>query len=231
MGGRVVAEQPRHGFRAGHDTVLLAAAVPAGAGDRVLELGSGAGIASLSLARRVPEARILGIEIDEDLVRMARDNAARNGMEERLRFIAGDVVTFKSDGPFDHVFFNPPFHPNTGQVSPVAGRDSAKRDVRDCVAEWTRRALAHVKPTGTVTAILRTDRVGEMLAEAKGHSVTIFPLYPHAGETPKRTLVRIVQGKEAQLRRSPGLILHERGGRNTQPAEAVLRHGMPLDLG
>jgi len=43
---------------------MLAAAVPAEAGSRVLELGSGTGIAALCLAKRVPDLDVLGIEID-----------------------------------------------------------------------------------------------------------------------------------------------------------------------
>jgi tRNA1(Val) A37 N6-methylase TrmN6 len=230
LGGCILAEQPRDGFRAGHDTVLLAAAVPGGAGDSVLELGSGAGIASLCLAWRVPEIRILGTEIDADLVRIAGENAARNGMAGRVRFMTADVLSSNTAELFHHVFFNPPFHPDTGQISPNSARDSAKRDVQDCVVQWTRAALALVKPEGTVTAIARADRVEELLAEATGHMATVFPLYPRAGETPKRAIVRIVKGREARLRCAAGLILHESDGRNTGEAEAVLRHAAALDL-
>jgi len=211
--------------------VLLAAAVPGAAGDSVLELGSGAGVASLCLAWRVPHVQVLGVEFDVDLVRISIENAARNGMAGRARFVTDDVVTFKAGELFHHVFLNPPFHPDTGPISPNQRRDSAKRDRRDCVAAWTRAALALVKRSGTVTAIVRADRVDEMLAEASGHSATVFPLYPHAGETPKRAIVRIAKGREAPLRRAAGLILHEPGGRNTDAAEAVLRHGAALDLG
>ena len=94
LGGRVVAAQPADGFRAGHDTVLLAAAVPAEPGSTVLELGSGVGIASLCLAARVPGVRIVGVEIDPDLVRLANDNAAHNDLSARVSFIAADASNF-----------------------------------------------------------------------------------------------------------------------------------------
>jgi len=53
LGGSVQYAQPRHGFRSGIEPVLLAASVPAKAGDRVLEGGSGAGAALLCVAARV----------------------------------------------------------------------------------------------------------------------------------------------------------------------------------
>ena len=79
LDGRVRYVQPRHGFRSGIEPVLLAAAVPARAGDRVLEGGSGAGAALLCLAARVPGVRGLGIEQDPALVTLAKRNAAANG--------------------------------------------------------------------------------------------------------------------------------------------------------
>jgi tRNA1(Val) A37 N6-methylase TrmN6 len=227
LGGRVLAVQPQAGFRAGHDTVLLAAAVPATGDERVLELGSGAGIASLCLARRVEGVRILGVEADAALARLANDNAARNAMAERVRFIAGDVAGFAESG-FDHVFFNPPFHPASGQRSRDAARDRAMRDTDNAIAAWTKAALARVKAGGTVTAILRADRGAEMLAAASGEGAIVFPLFPHAGEAPKRVIVRIVKGASTGLHTVKGLVLHQADGRNTDGAEAVLRHAAPL---
>lgn len=232
LGGRVIADQPERGFRAGHDTVLLAAAVPAVAGDRILELGSGTGIASLCLAVRVPDVEVMGIEIDLELVDVANANAGLNSVAERAKFIPGAIASANIPGaPFDHVFFNPPFHPDTGQVSPSATRDRAKRDPGQAIPRWTELALRLVKQGGTVTGIVRVDRVDEMLAPVGAAAVLLFPLLPKAGEPPKRCIVRITSGKRADLVRAAGLILHEADGRNTEAAEAVLRHGSALDLG
>lgn len=228
LGGRVLADQPKSGFRAGHDTVLLAASVPVLPGERVLELGSGAGIASLCLAVRVPQVTILGTEIDEGLVSVANANATLNQVADRVRFEAGDAGTLDLSTKFDHVFFNPPFHPETGRGSPDLSRERAKRGGDDLIARWTCVALAHA--TATVTAILRADRIEEMLAEAKGHLAHVLPLLPRAGETPKRVIIRIETGKSGEVRVLEGFVLHEADGKNTDDAEAVLRHGAALTL-
>jgi tRNA1(Val) A37 N6-methylase TrmN6 len=231
LGGRLLIAQPRSGFRAGHDTVLLAAAVPAASGSHVLELGSGSGVASLCLASRVPGARVLGVEIDPELVALANDNAARNAMADRVRFQAGDAETASHHGAaFDHVFFNPPFHPASGQESPVAARTLAMRDSANTIGEWTRIALDLTKPGGTVTAMLRSDRVDDMLANAEANSAVLFPLFPRAGEPPKRTIVQLLKTGTARTRVAAGLILHKSDGGNTEAAEAVLRHGAALTL-
>ena len=79
LGGRVRLYQPVKGYRAGVDPVLLAAAVPARAGDHVLELGCGAGQALLCLAARVPGLRLTGVELQAAYADLARRNGALNG--------------------------------------------------------------------------------------------------------------------------------------------------------
>ena len=54
LGGRVRLLQPRRGYRVAVDAVLLAAAIDAAAGERVLDLGAGVGAVGLCLAARVP---------------------------------------------------------------------------------------------------------------------------------------------------------------------------------
>ncbi|MDD2325451.1 MAG: methyltransferase, partial [Alphaproteobacteria bacterium] len=67
LGKRFEVEQPAEGYRIAVDTLLLAAAVPARGGERVLELGCGVGGAMLALAARVPDVAITGIEVQMDM--------------------------------------------------------------------------------------------------------------------------------------------------------------------
>jgi tRNA1Val (adenine37-N6)-methyltransferase len=228
LGGRIVAAQPKNGFRAGHDSVFLAAAIPDEPGANVLELGSGAGIASLCFAWRASHSSVQGLEIDPELVEIANANADRNGMGGRVRFSKTDVRAFRGE-LFDHVFFNPPFHPGESTQSPNAARDVAKRDSGDSIRLWTDVALAEVRPGGTVTAILSFERLPDMLASLKGHAVWVFPLYPRFGVEPKRAIVQITVDS-GEIAFCGGLVLHRDDGSNSVEAEAVLRFASPLAL-
>jgi tRNA1(Val) A37 N6-methylase TrmN6 len=229
LGGRLTIAQPRSGFRAGHDAVLLAAAVPASGGEHVLELGAGSGVVSLCLTARVLGIAARGIEIDPELVRLANENAARNRLADRARFVEGDAESLDPRGEFfDHVFFNPPFHPDTGQISPYSTRDRARRDQGEMVSRWTRLGLAATREGGTVTAIVRADRQQEVVDIVAGRGASILPLFPRKGEAPKRVIIRIVKGGVAPERVAAGLILHATDGKPTPEADAILRHMAPL---
>jgi tRNA1Val (adenine37-N6)-methyltransferase len=224
LGGRLVVRQPRAGFRAGLDAVMLAAAVPARPGETALELGSGVGTAALCLARRVEGVTVDGIELDAELVDIAVTNAETNALSDRVTFLAGDVLDppRKLRRSFDHVFCNPPFHGAEGEASPDLDRARAKMD-EGRLADWLTAGVKRTRSGGTFTAILRADRLNEALAALPSGGATIFPLWPKAGLAAKRVIVRVLKGARAPLVLAPGLVLHAAGGGYTPEADAVLR--------
>jgi tRNA1(Val) A37 N6-methylase TrmN6 len=120
LGGALKICQPRRGYRAGIDAVLLAATVPdtCKPGGHVLDVGAGTGVVGLCVARRLVTAHVTLIEREPDYVRLARQNVVLNGLESRVEVIASDVVdNIKSQpklaqiaGSFEHVLANPPYN-------------------------------------------------------------------------------------------------------------------------
>jgi tRNA1(Val) A37 N6-methylase TrmN6 len=231
LNGRVIVRQPVRGFRSGLDAVMLAAAVPASSGDEILELGSGAGVASLCLAARVPVCSILGVEIDSALVEIANANARANGVGARIRFIANDALAPPEElrRSFAHVFSNPPFHGSDGETSPDVSRERALHD-DGRLADWLTAGLKRVVSGGSFTAIIRADRLAEALSALSERGVTIFPLWPRVGEPAKRVILQATKGSRAPTTLLAGLVLHESDGRYTREADAILRDGASLAL-
>jgi tRNA1(Val) A37 N6-methylase TrmN6 len=231
LGGRVLVRQPTHGFRAGLDAVMLAAAIPARAGEEILELGAGAGTASLCLARRISGVTLVGIEIDPDLAELAKSNAKANAMDACVSFVAGDALDLPAAlrRQFDHVFCNPPFHGDEGEISPDTARARALQD-GGRLADWLTAGLKRTASGGTFTAILRADRIGEALAALPERGVTIFPLWPRATVQAKRIIVQVWKESRAPFQILPGLVLHRADGRYTAEADAVLRGEAALTL-
>jgi tRNA1Val (adenine37-N6)-methyltransferase len=230
LNGRIAVRQTTDGFRSGLDAVMLAAAVPAGEDGEVMELGAGAGAASLCLAARVSSYRVTGVEIDAALTELANANAHTNGMDMRVRFVVADAFHLPQDlkREFAHVFSNPPFH-GEGMAAPDAARRRALQD-EGRLADWLETGAKRTISGGTFTTIIRADRLGEALAVWPGVGVIVFPLWPRAGEAAKRVILQLRKGSAAPLAVLPGLVLHVVDGRFTPEADAILRDGASLAL-
>jgi tRNA1(Val) A37 N6-methylase TrmN6 len=236
LGGRVRVRQPTSGYRVAIDPVFLAASVPAEPHQLVLDVGCGAGAAMLCLAARVPQVRVVGLEMQRDLVRLAGDNAILNAMEARVSVMIGDLLhppPRLSPGAFDHVMANPPFH-ERDRATPAAtpGKAAATIEGDADLAAWVRFCLAMARPKGTVTFIHRADRLDALIGEIAGRAgeVVIYPLWPGEDRPASRILVRARKQIAAPARLARGLVLHRPDGRPTDRADAVLREGRGLEL-
>ena len=231
LDGRIEVRQPKKGFRAGLDAVMLAAAVPARRGDTLLELGTGVGTASLCLAARVAGCAIDGVEMEESLVALANHNAAANRFAERAKFHEADALALPAwlRRDFSHVFCNPPFHDEDAHLPPHRAKARATHDHGN-LGKWLLAGLKRVAPRGTLTMIIRADRLKDLLGRAPEDGVTVFPLWPRGIEPAKRLIVQIRKGAASQSVMLPGLVLHEEDGRYTPEAEAVLRGAGALKL-
>jgi tRNA1(Val) A37 N6-methylase TrmN6 len=231
LGGRVRYCQPAAGFRSGIEPVLLAAAVPARAGQTVLEGGTGAGAGLLCLLARVPGVRAVGIERDPALAAVATANISSNGLADQARILAADLLT--ADGPamVDHAFANPPYHLADGTLPANEGRAAAKV-APDGIAPWIVALARRLRHRGTLTLALPAHRLSEAmtaLRPARLGAAVLFPLWPRADVAAKLVLIQARRGGTGGDRLSAGLVLHDAGGFTAQ-AEAVLRQGHALDL-
>jgi tRNA1(Val) A37 N6-methylase TrmN6 len=233
--------QPRSGYRAGLDGVLLAAAVLARDDQQVLDVGSGVGVVGLAVARRLSQIRVTMIERNPQLAEMARSNAARNGLSGRVQVIEADVARPLSDiarlmpppESFDHAVANPPYHAEgRGTASGDAAKAAANAMPRGALDRWVRFMAAMTRPGGTATLIHRADALHEILAALSRRfgGAVVLPVYPRDGEAASRVLVQAVKGSRAGLELRPGLILHGAGHGFRPDVEAILRHGAGLTL-
>jgi len=236
LGGRVRLCQPVDGARVSIDPVFLAAAVAVEPGELVLDIGCGTGAAMLCIAAREPQCRVVGLERQRELVRIAGDNLILNGMATRVSVMVGDLLQPPpriSAGAFDHVIANPPYlERGRGNETPNPARAEAMIEGDADLGDWVRFALSMVRPKGTVTFIHRADRIDAVLGHIAGRAgeVVVYPLWPGLGKPASRILVRSRKQVAAPARLAVGMVLHEPDGRFTASAEAILRGGEALVL-
>lgn len=239
LGGRLRLLQPRRGHRFGHDAVILAAATPARPGDRVVDLGAGVGLAGLALATRVPGCRVTLVEIEPALAALARENAACNGLADRVDVaaldVAADAATFAASGlspaSAGAVLMNPPFNDAaSAQASPDKTRARAHVATPRLLAEWVGAAERLLVIDGTLALIWRADGLGDVLnalRESFG-CIAVTPIHPRPDAPAIRIVATAVKASRAPLALLPPLVLNDAAGRPSAPAEAILRDLAPL---
>ena len=237
--GRITFHQPATGYRTAIDTLLLAASVAAKAGDRVLDMGCGVGGVMLALGARVGKVAIDGIEIQPQLVNLAKTNIPINNMDGTLRVFEGDISKQLpgeiSGGDYDFVMSNPPFMAD-GRGNPPPGTMKRTANVEGTadLGQWLGAALGLVRRKGTVVIIQRADRLGEIMAaieaarDKNGESagdVTILPIHPRAGEPANRVIVSFRRGVKTPVTLLEGISVHGDGEGYTALLDKVLDGG------
>jgi tRNA1(Val) A37 N6-methylase TrmN6 len=241
LGGKLLLRQPRRGHRVGHDAILLAAACPARARERVVDLGAGVGAAGLALALRVDGTKVTLVEIDAGLAALAAENARANGLAARVSSAVLDVAAPASAfaaaglGPESvaRVLMNPPFNdPVRQRVSPDRQRRLAHAGPGGTLVAWIKTAARLLRPGGTLTLIWRADGLADVVRalDAAFGALNVLPVHSKAGEPAIRILVRAAKASRAPLVLLPGLVLNDDAGVPSAQAELVLRGGAALPL-
>ncbi|MEZ5724183.1 MAG: methyltransferase [Paracoccaceae bacterium] len=237
LGGRLRIEQPANGYRAGADAVMLGAACPAVPGQAVLELGCGAGVASLCLAARVQGLRLTGIERDPVAAALARANAARNGIV--MQVVEADLAAMPAElraQGFDQVIMNPPFFA-AGTRSANSARADARHEETP-LAGWIDTGLRRLHPGGRLTIIHLAERLDAILcgfADRVG-DIAILPIAAREGRAAGRVILSARKGARGPLRLLAPFIMHEGAAHMgdaenlTENAQAILRHAAVLVL-
>jgi release factor glutamine methyltransferase len=80
------------------------------AGPRIVDVGTGSGAIAITLAKHLPKASITATDISSAALAVARDNAARQGVAERIEFLECDLLDHpQAAGPWDVIVSNPPY--------------------------------------------------------------------------------------------------------------------------
>ncbi len=235
LGGALAIRQPRDGYRAATDPVLLAAAVGARPGQSVLELGCGVGVAALALARRVPGLDLWAIERQAPYAELARLNAQENGLQ--LHVEIGDLAKMPVAlrRTFDHVMANPPYYLPASPAARDPGRDAALREETP-LEDWIDAALRRLRQGGHLTLIHLADRLPRILAALEGRAgaIAVRPISARVGREAGRVLVCARKGARGPFRLLSPLVMHNGdshrhdGNDFSTAAQALLRDGASM---
>jgi tRNA1Val (adenine37-N6)-methyltransferase len=230
LGGRLRVIQKKAGYRASVDALLLSHFVVLGEGERCVELGTGSGIIALILALRHRCRRLLGIEIQEELVAMATRSVALNGLAGSVEIRRGDVrypESIDDPGSFDVAVFNPPYRRlRSGRLNRDSGKALARHEIAGTVGDFLGAAAHLLRHGGRSYAIYPARRMVEFLSRMRACRIEpkrMQLVHSRRGGIGQFILVEGVKGGREQLIVMPPLFIHKEEGGYTEEMEAIFR--------
>lgn len=240
LDGRISLLQPKTGYRASIDALFLAASVSINPEDEpkskafsshphsVLDIGTGAGSALLACASRLPSISGVGLEFQRDMVRLANQNIVKNGFQDRLEVMQGDLLVPPprlAAGSFSHVMANPPYYESQAAVeSPRDTKALSNHDNGITLDKWVDFAFRMLKPKGYASFVFTAARFDDLMACLYGRfgEITFFPLWPKQGREAKRVIIRARKNVKCNARILPGMVVHDEAGEYTSEAKNIL---------
>ncbi len=228
--GEIKLAQRKKGYRFSLDAILLADFVHTEPADRIIELGSGCGVIPLWLSRRRKFTSILGVEIQPELARLARQNVALNGEEGRIRILEGDLreLSQRMDkGSYDVVICNPPYRKvASGRLNPDRERAIARHDIC-CTLEDMVRVTSHLLHSrGRLFTVCLAERYAELLKELfrwRMSPVRVRFVHPRPEEKASHFLLEAMKGSRKGLVVLPPLFVYQQGEEYTHTMREIFQ--------
>jgi tRNA1Val (adenine37-N6)-methyltransferase len=230
LGGRLQIIQKKRGYRFSLDALLLAHFAVLRDGDDLIDLGTGGGIIALILAQRVHCGRVLGIDVQDELVAIAKRNVILNGLAGQIEIRRGDVrrPEFLCDPQsFSVAVFNPPYRRlRSGRMNPDPEKAVARHEIAGTAAEFLAAAVHVLRPEGRVYAIYPATRMVQLLARMREFRIEpkrLRLVHSCPGGSGAFVLVEGVKEGREGLKVLPPLCIHERRGGYTSEMTEIFR--------
>ncbi len=235
LGGGIKIWQPKKGYRAGIDPILLAASVNVVEGQKVLDLGCGVGTASFAIGYRIKNVELYGIEVQKSFADLAELNSKENGIELKLE--CNNILNLSSDmvsKSFDHVIANPPYFDRKSSIKAMDFLKEKSLGDTCSLSDWLKVAARRVKPKGYVHFIIRTERLLELFSNMPNSlgSLVVTPIISRKNENAKLSILHAKKNGRADFVISSPIILHpvkdETPEKYVPEINEVLRNGASL---
>ncbi len=148
----------------------------------VLDLGSGIGSVGMIAAWRLPGARFVTIEAQEESVRLARKSAQYNDLAGRYEIRQGDFrepALLRAEEKFDLILGSPPYFPvGAGLEGNHPQKVACRFELRGDIAAYCAVAAAHLGPGGFFACVFPDDQFERATAAARDAGLAIVRRRP-----------------------------------------------------
>ena len=210
--------QSKKGYRFSIDAVLLEQFISARHSSKGIELGTGSGVISILLAKRLSNIQIKAVELQKTLADRAKRNVKLNGLEDRIEIIHMDIKELKeiyATNSFNFVYTNPPFRkPKTGRMSIDRERAIARHEIEISLQELISTTSHLLKHSGRFYLIYHPFRLVELISFLKDSRLEpkrMRFVHSREGDEAKMVMIEAAKGSGTWLKIDPPLYLYEKG--------------------
>ncbi|MEG1286799.1 MAG: tRNA1(Val) (adenine(37)-N6)-methyltransferase [Clostridium sp.] len=211
--------QKKTGFRFGVDAVLLADFTNVKRKHKVIDICTGTGIVPFLLWGKYEPQSIVGLEIQDDMVEMAKRSVELNNLEERVKFINGDLkdkILLNDLGRFDVLTVNPPYKlNNAGIVNPDDKLAIARHEVLCNLEDVISAAKKLLKDNGRMYMVHRPERLIDIFELMRKYNIEpkrVKLIHPNSKKAPNIVLVEGQRDGGSYLKWEPSLYVYNEDG-------------------
>lgn len=250
-GATLRLEPGPRGYRYNLDAFLLAEFADLPGQTLVADLGTGSGVVGVLLALRYPQLRVVGIDLQWDLLRLAADNARNSGLAGRFKGVRADLRQTRAwarPGRFHAAVINPPYRKvGAGRLSPDPARAMARHEVTLDLPAWLEAARHLIAPGGRLFVTHLAEREDEVVRRMGEKGFVLWKIrrvHPFEGTPPSTVLLEarregVNPGNSSERRSSlgpgnspqevPPLIVYREPGLYTEEIRGMYK-GFELEM-
>ncbi len=222
--GNLKIYQPIEGYRFSVDAIILAHFVNLKRLNKAVDIGAGTGIIGMLLAKKYPDSEITMVEIQQELVEMAKNNILLNNLENQIKVYCMDAKAFK-EKDFDLVVTNPPFRrPGTGKISPKEEIAIARHEFSLSLIDIAQIAQKSLRHRGRLCIIHLPERLVEIIRILSKYNLEVKRLrFVHSkiSTEAKMVLIEAVKGGRISLKVEKPLFIYEENGEYTNEMKKI----------
>ena len=228
--GRMTVQQPKDGYRFSIDAVLLADFIRCKNGQTILDLGTGCGIILLILAFRYPDLKLFGLEIQDELARIAASNVRANNLKGRVQILHRNLKSLTINeipNQVHHVVCNPPYRQMaTGRVNPHQEKAGARHEILAQLEDIVAAASRMLQLSGRLTCVYPARRLPDMIVRMRAAGLEpkrLCTVHSKEGSEARLILITGVKGGRPGLEVEQPLIIYQDDGAYTDKVARMFR--------
>lgn len=215
-------------FCFGIDAVLLADFAKAKKEDKVLDIGTGTGIIPILMFARYENKSYLGIDIQEDMVKMAKRSIQMNRLENNIEIRWLNVKDIKSHYPpesFDIITTNPPYiRGNSGIISKNKSKMISRHEITCSLEDIIKNSAYALKDKGHFYMIHRPNRLVDIMFLMRHYRIEpkrMRMVYPSKAKAPTMILIEGIKHANTDLIVEAPLYVYNQQGQYTDEINEI----------